>query len=222
METEHTLVVLVDRDEQFRGNIGGPEDLDFMDRGGAPARTAIMKRFADIPLQVKAGQHEIVVTFIERSRAASDEHISDFTPTRSFSFSIADRVPEVVGDIDVAQTKALVEKYFGTLKKGEAVPKITATTPKITEERRKAVPARVELPRVYMAWITPPFYKPGDADADAAAVAVASAWRRCTSRAVRRFHCTAAVSSAATPTATRLPMMAIASLPQRVMAFRCS
>ncbi len=101
LETEHTLVVLVDRAEQFRGKIGGPEDLDFMDRGGAPSRTAIMKRFADIPLQVKAGEHEIVVTFIERSRAASDEHISDFTPTRSFSFSIADRVPEVVGGIDV-------------------------------------------------------------------------------------------------------------------------
>jgi hypothetical protein len=101
LETEHTLVVLVDRQEQFRGNIGGAQDLDFMDRGGAPARTAIMKRFADIPLQVKAGEHEIVVTFIERSRAASDEHISDFTPTRSFSFSVADRVPEVVGGIDV-------------------------------------------------------------------------------------------------------------------------
>ena len=101
LETVHTLVVLVDREEQFRGNIGGEEDLDFMDRGGAPARTAIMKRFADIPLQVKAGAHEIVVTFVERSRAASDEHISDFTPTRSFSFSIADRVPEVVGGIDV-------------------------------------------------------------------------------------------------------------------------
>jgi mono/diheme cytochrome c family protein len=101
LETQHTLVVLVDRDEQFRGNIGGEEDLDFMDRGGAPARTAIMERFANIPLQVKAGQHEIVVTFIERSRAASDEHISEFTPTRSFSFSIADRVPEVVGGIDL-------------------------------------------------------------------------------------------------------------------------
>jgi zinc protease len=75
----------------------------------------------------------------------------------------------IVGDIDVAQTKAMVEKYFGTLKKGEEVPKITATTPKITEERRKVVPSRVELPRVYMAWITPPFYKPGDADADIAA-----------------------------------------------------
>ena len=75
----------------------------------------------------------------------------------------------IVGDIDVAQTKSLVEKYFGTLKKGAAVPKITAETPKITAERRKVVPSRVELPRVYMAWITPAFYKEGDADADVTA-----------------------------------------------------
>jgi hypothetical protein len=101
LETQHTLIVLVDREEQFRGEIGGLEDLDFMDRGGAPARTAIMKRFADIPLHVKAGEHEIIVTFIERSRAASDEQISDFTPTRSFSFSVEDRIPEIIGGIDL-------------------------------------------------------------------------------------------------------------------------
>ena len=47
----------------------------------------------------------------------------------------------IVGDIDVAQTKALVEKYFGTLKRGPAVPKITAETPKVTAERRKVVPS---------------------------------------------------------------------------------
>ena len=28
--------------------------------------------------------------------------------------------------------------------------------------------ARVELPRVYMAWVTSPILKPGDADADVA------------------------------------------------------
>ena len=62
----------------------------FIDRGGAPARAEIMKRFANIPVQVKAGVHEVVVTFIERSRAATDDHISGFTPTRSFSFTVAD------------------------------------------------------------------------------------------------------------------------------------
>src|SRR5690606_16466125 len=65
--------------------------------------------------------------------------------------------------------KALVEKYFGTLRRGPPVPPIEAETPRITAERRKVVAARVELPRVYMAWITPRIFQPGDADADIAA-----------------------------------------------------
>jgi zinc protease len=72
----------------------------------------------------------------------------------------------IVGDIDVAATKQLVEKYFGSLKRGPAVPAIKAETPAITAERRQVVPARVQLPRVSMAWLTPSIYKPGDADGD--------------------------------------------------------
>jgi zinc protease len=75
----------------------------------------------------------------------------------------------IVGDIDKAQVKALVEKYFGPFKKGPAVPKPSAEAPKITAERRIVVKDRVELPKVYMAWITPSFFKQGDADADIAA-----------------------------------------------------
>ena len=75
----------------------------------------------------------------------------------------------IVGDIDKAAVKTLVEKYFGTLKRGPAVPKVDVQTPPITAERRVVVKDRVELPRVYMAWLTPPFFKPGDAEADAAA-----------------------------------------------------
>ena len=75
----------------------------------------------------------------------------------------------IVGDIDKAQAKALVEKYFGTLKRGRRCRRSRSTTPPITSERRAVVKDRVELPRVYMAWITPPIFKPGDADADIAA-----------------------------------------------------
>jgi len=71
----------------------------------------------------------------------------------------------IVGDFDPAATKKLVEKYFGPLKRGAAVPAINVQTPKITMERRKVVQDRVELPRVYMAWLTPSIYKPGDAEA---------------------------------------------------------
>jgi zinc protease len=72
----------------------------------------------------------------------------------------------IVGDIDKAEVRKLVEKYFGPLKRGPNVPKINVTTPPITVERRVVVKDRVELPKVYMAWITSPIYKPGDADAD--------------------------------------------------------
>jgi len=78
----------------------------------------------------------------------------------------------IVGDIDKAATKKLVEKYFGTLKQGQLVPKPSVQTPPIAAERRVVVQDRVELPRVYMAWITSPIFKPGDADADIASTAL--------------------------------------------------
>jgi zinc protease len=74
----------------------------------------------------------------------------------------------IVGDFDPAQAKQLVEKYFGPLKRGAPVPKITAVTPPITAERRAVIHDQVELSRVYMAWLTSSIFKPGDADADLA------------------------------------------------------
>jgi zinc protease len=72
----------------------------------------------------------------------------------------------IVGDFDKAQAKRLVEKYFGPIAAGPPVPKIAAKTPPITSERRAVVTDQIQLPRVYMAWITDPIYKPGDAEAD--------------------------------------------------------
>jgi len=99
VETRQTLVVLVDRNEQFRGDIGGEEDLALINTGGAPARAELMKRFADIPLKVAAGTHEVAVTFIERSRAADDEQIGG--ATGDFSFGGASRVAGIVGGINM-------------------------------------------------------------------------------------------------------------------------
>src|SRR5688572_6660371 len=75
----------------------------------------------------------------------------------------------IVGDIDKAKTKALVEKYYGTIPRGPDVPPITATTPPLTSEKRAVVPDKVELSRVYFSWFTPAIYKAGDADAHVAA-----------------------------------------------------
>ena len=74
----------------------------------------------------------------------------------------------IVGDIDKVATRKLVEKYFGPFKQGQPVPKPNVETPKIATERRQVVKDRIELPRVYMGWLTSPIYKPGDAEGDIA------------------------------------------------------
>jgi zinc protease len=75
----------------------------------------------------------------------------------------------IVGDFQPEHAKELVEKYFGPLKRGERVPRITAKTPPIPAERRAVIQDNVQLPRVYEAWLTSPIFKPGDAEADLAA-----------------------------------------------------
>lgn len=70
----------------------------------------------------------------------------------------------IAGDIDKTKTLALVKKYFGSFKPGEPVGRPKIATPPITSEKRLVVPDRVELQRLYMGWLTPPAYQPGDAE----------------------------------------------------------
>jgi zinc protease len=78
----------------------------------------------------------------------------------------------IVGDFDPAKVRELVERYFGPLKRGAEVPRVKLATPPITTERRAVVQDNVQLPRVYMAWLTSPIFKPGDAEADITANAL--------------------------------------------------
>ena len=98
VETPHTLLILIDGREVFRQSLGGTEDLRTVDRKGAPGRAEIMKRFANIPVQVKAGVRDVAITFIERARVESDEFVA-FIPGEDFSRG--DREPRVVGGVDV-------------------------------------------------------------------------------------------------------------------------
>jgi mono/diheme cytochrome c family protein len=98
VETRHTVIILVDGREVFRESLGTPEDLKLIDQGGAPARAAIMKRFTNIPVQVKAGTYDVGVTFIERARIESDEFVG-FLP--GDEFSRGDRAPRVIGGVRV-------------------------------------------------------------------------------------------------------------------------
>ncbi|MGF6273626.1 zinc protease [Massilia sp. UYP11] len=75
----------------------------------------------------------------------------------------------IAGDIDKGKTRELVQRYFGTLRRGPDVARPKVVTPPITAERRVVVRDRVELPRVFMGWLTPAAFQPGDAELAVAA-----------------------------------------------------
>jgi mono/diheme cytochrome c family protein len=98
VEARHTLIILVDGREVFRESLGGPDDMKTVDRGGAPGRAAVMKRFANIPIQVKAGTYDVAVTFIERARIESDEFVGVMPGDL---FSRGDRMPRLVDGVQI-------------------------------------------------------------------------------------------------------------------------
>jgi hypothetical protein len=100
VETRHTLILLVDGREVFRKALGGAEDLSAVDKGGAPARAQLMERFAKIPVQVKAGVHNVVVTFIERAEIQTDEFVS--TASTGGNFGQGLRAPRMIDGVTVA------------------------------------------------------------------------------------------------------------------------
>src|SRR4051794_3329485 len=103
VENETTVVVLIDRKEVFREKVGGEADRAFVDRGGgAPAGEKLMERFANIPVQVTAGVHEVVVTFTERSRVATDDLIAGGTQYHGFLIKGYLRLPRLMGSIKLA------------------------------------------------------------------------------------------------------------------------
>ena len=102
IENETTVVVLIDRAEVFREKIGGEADRAFVDLGGgAPAGTELMERFANIPVQVTAGVHEVVVTFIERSRVATDDPIAGGIQYPGWAIVGYLRLPRLISGIEI-------------------------------------------------------------------------------------------------------------------------
>jgi zinc protease len=72
----------------------------------------------------------------------------------------------IAGDIDPAGTMALVKKWFGPIPAGTPVPPIDAPPAFLGAEKRLVMEDKVQLPRLYMCWLTPPAFMPGDAEMD--------------------------------------------------------
>jgi zinc protease len=73
----------------------------------------------------------------------------------------------IAGDIDVGQTKALVEKWFGSFPKTEKPAHLEVAPTAVTTTQREVVTDDfAKLRRVHYAWHSPKAFGPGDAELD--------------------------------------------------------
>ncbi len=105
--------------------------------------------------------HRPIVGYMDDLTAASYEDVVRFYRTY-YSPNNASLV--VAGNIDIEETRGLVEKWFGDIPGGPPVIPIEAQPAILTDERRVVLEDRVQLPRLYIVWQTPPAFNPGNAE----------------------------------------------------------
>jgi mono/diheme cytochrome c family protein len=76
----YILIVTVDGDRVFQGQVGGEEDLRAVDVEQAVGVGAIDDRFRKIPIKVPAGLHRIGVTYKQKTAAEHNETLHAFVP----------------------------------------------------------------------------------------------------------------------------------------------
>jgi zinc protease len=115
--------------------------------------------------------HWPTIGYMDDLTAASYEDVVDFFK-RYYQPANASLV--VAGDIDSTKARAAIEKWFSDVKPGgDPVPPIDYPHPFLTEVKRKTIQDRVQLPRLYLAWITPARLAPGDAELDVLSILLA-------------------------------------------------
>jgi len=110
--------------------------------------------------------HWPTIGSMEDLSAASYDDVVDFfkkyyTPANS-SLVIA-------GDIDPGKTRATVEKWFRDIPTAKPIAPLMEPVAFIQEEKRIMIEDKVQLPRLYINWLTPRRFSPGDAELDVVA-----------------------------------------------------
>ncbi|HEU0015915.1 MAG TPA: insulinase family protein, partial [Longimicrobium sp.] len=105
--------------------------------------------------------HHSVIGSMDDLDAATLDDVRDFFRTY---YAPNNCVLSVAGDFDPAEARRLIERYFGPIPQGPPVPPLPGT-PEIEplhlgREVRETVEAAVALPRIYLAYRTPPYGDP--------------------------------------------------------------
>lgn len=113
--------------------------------------------------------------------AARVEEVRDFFATY---YHPANASIAIAGDVDTDAALAQVRRYFEGIAPGPAVAPVRPSAPVLRGETRLLIEDQVELPRLYLAWITPEMFAADDAELDLAADILANGK---TSRLYRRL-----------------------------------
>ncbi len=107
--------------------------------------------------------HWSTIGSMEDLSAASYNDVAEFFK-RYYAPNNASLV--VAGDIDPVKAKEAVTKWFSDVPRGAPVPPPVAPAAYLTSEQRVVLEDKVQLPRLYMCWLTPARFAPGDAEMD--------------------------------------------------------
>lgn len=80
----------------------------------------------------------------------------------------------VAGDIDPVEARRLVEKWFSDVPRGVPVPPLSPPPAALAGEKRLTLEDKVQLPQLFIAWHTPPYFHPGDEAMDVLARVLAA------------------------------------------------
>jgi zinc protease len=107
--------------------------------------------------------HWPVIGYMEDLTAASYDDVVQFFKTY-YAPNNASLV--LAGDIDLDRAATLVTKWFGEIPRGADVMPVAPPAATLTEVKRATLTDRVQLTRLYLAWLTPRHFAPGDATLD--------------------------------------------------------
>jgi zinc protease len=81
----------------------------------------------------------------------------------------------VAGNVRTPEVRQLVQKYFGAMPRGPAIQRDTPGTPPLARDTVLVLQDEVEVPRLYLYWLTPAAWQPDDAPLRVAAYVLSGA-----------------------------------------------
>jgi zinc protease len=114
--------------------------------------------------------HWPVIGYMEDLTAAAAEDVREFF-RKYYAPQNASLV--IAGDINPVEARKRIEYWFGDVKPGKKADPIEVPPAVLTGVIKEKLTDRVQLPRLYVSWITPPLYSPGDAELDVVASVLA-------------------------------------------------